>query len=126
MTGKEKCKILKEIRNKIALLNEIDFVSSECDYEGECQGFCPKCDSEAHFLDKELQNRADMGYRINLSPLNDLSIFDIIDTSDGKIVDSSLEIDERLKEYIVLPENENVEIEGLLGDIVPDDFDDIW
>lgn len=61
MTGKEKCKILKEIRNKIAQENGIDFVASECTFEGECAGHCPQCDSEALFLENALKKLGKLG-----------------------------------------------------------------
>ena len=55
MTGKEKCKKLKRFRNILAKANGIDFKSKECDFEGECPGYCPACDEEILFLEKELQ-----------------------------------------------------------------------
>ena len=36
MKGKEKCKILREIRRKIAEENDIPFVTRDCPYQGEC------------------------------------------------------------------------------------------
>ena len=38
MLGKEKCRILKEIRQKIADENDIPYVTHECKYQGECKG----------------------------------------------------------------------------------------
>ena len=46
MSGKNKCKILKEIRQKIADENDIPFVTAECQFQGECSGTCPKCEAE--------------------------------------------------------------------------------
>ena len=46
MNGKSKCKILKEIRKRIAEENDIAYVTSECQYQGECSGTCPKCEAE--------------------------------------------------------------------------------
>lgn len=54
MNGKSKCKILKEIRKEIARANNIEFVTAECKYKGECLGTCPKCEEEVRFLDFEL------------------------------------------------------------------------
>jgi hypothetical protein len=57
MNGKSKCKILKEIRRQIAAENDIEFVTSECKYQGECTGTCPKCEAEVRYLEKELAKR---------------------------------------------------------------------
>lgn len=54
MNGKSKCKILKEIRKEIARANNIEFVTAECKYKGECLGTCPKCEEEVRFLNSEL------------------------------------------------------------------------
>lgn len=57
MTGKEKCKILKKIRQEIANENGIEIVTSECKHKGECKGTCPKCEAELAYLEKELRNK---------------------------------------------------------------------
>ena len=54
MNGKSKCKILKDIRKKIAQDNEIPYVTSECKYQGDCSGTCPKCEAELRYLENEL------------------------------------------------------------------------
>ena len=46
MRGRQKCKILKEIRQRIADENDIPYVTRECSYQGECTGTCPRCESE--------------------------------------------------------------------------------
>ena len=56
MNGKSKCKILKDIRKKIAEDNDISYVTSECKYQGECSGTCPKCEAEVRYLEEELAN----------------------------------------------------------------------
>ena len=65
--GKEKCKILREIRIKIAKENNIPFNTKECDFKGECMGTCPKCDSELVYLQNEINKRSSMGKVIALS-----------------------------------------------------------
>ena len=55
--GKHKCKILKEIRRQIAQANDIEFVTSECSYKGNCSGTCPKCESEVQYLEQQLRKR---------------------------------------------------------------------
>lgn len=44
--GKQTCKILKDIRRQIAEANDIEYITSECQYKGDCTGTCPKCESE--------------------------------------------------------------------------------
>lgn len=61
MNGKSKCKILKDIRRQIAADNDIDFVTSECKYQGECSGTCPKCEAEVRYLEQELAKRQNAG-----------------------------------------------------------------
>ena len=69
MKGKEKCKILKEIRQKIATENDIPFVTSECKHQGDCRGTCPKCEAELLYLENELAKRRMLGKRIAVAGL---------------------------------------------------------
>ena len=69
MLGKKKCRILKEIRQKIADENDIPYVTHECRYQGECKGTCPKCESELRYLEKQLAARAAAGKRIAIAAL---------------------------------------------------------
>ena len=59
--GKQTCKILKEIRKQIAEENDIELVVSECTYQGDCLGTCPKCEAEVLYLERELEKRQRMG-----------------------------------------------------------------
>ena len=61
MKGKNKCRILKEIRQKIADENDIPYVTRECTYQGECRGTCPKCEAELRYLEQELEKRRRLG-----------------------------------------------------------------
>ncbi len=69
MYGKQKCRILKEIRRKIADENDIPFVTAECRHKGECTGTCPRCESELQYLEQQLKNRASLGKKIKLAAL---------------------------------------------------------
>lgn len=69
MTGKSKCKILKEIRREIARNNSIEFVTSECKFQGDCTGTCPKCEAEVRFLEQELLKRQRAGKAVVLAGL---------------------------------------------------------
>ena len=69
MLGKQKCKILKEIRQKIADENDIPYVTRECTHKGECRGTCPSCESELRYLERELAARQSLGKRVAVAAL---------------------------------------------------------
>ena len=69
MLGKQKCKILKEIRQRIADENDIPYVTRECRFQGECSGTCPRCESELRYLEQQLKLRASMGKRVAVTAL---------------------------------------------------------
>lgn len=69
MNGKQKCKILKEIRAEIARNNDIEFVTSECKHKGDCLGTCPKCEAELRYLEKELEKRQRLGKTVAVAGL---------------------------------------------------------
>ena len=70
MKGKEKCKALKELRQKIAESNDISFAVSECSHKGDCKGTCPKCDAELKYLERELDKKRKLGKSIVLAGLS--------------------------------------------------------
>lgn len=61
MNGKSKCKILKDIRREIAKQNDIEYITSECKFQGECSGTCPKCEAEVKYLEDALAKRKNAG-----------------------------------------------------------------
>ena len=69
MRGKNKCKILKEIRQKIADENDIPYVTRECSYHGDCSGTCPKCEAELRYLEQELEKRRAMGKAVAVAAI---------------------------------------------------------
>ena len=69
MLGKQKCRILKEIRQRIADENDIPYVTSECRHQGHCSGTCPKCESELRYLENQLQKRVSLGKRVTVAAL---------------------------------------------------------
>ena len=73
--GKQTCKILKEIRRQIAEANDIEFVTSECRYKGDCLGTCPKCEAEVRYLEQQLRERASMGKSVALAGISAGLIF---------------------------------------------------
>ncbi len=68
--GKQTCKILKEIRWQIAEANDIEFVTAECRYKGDCLGTCPKCEAEVRYLEQQLRKRQLMGKAVVLAGLS--------------------------------------------------------
>ena len=107
MTGKEKCKILKEIRNMFAKENGIDFVASECTFEGECVGHCPKCDSEALFLENELRK---IGKADKIDDIETVAAL-------SSCVSGMLKVEDDIF-------NNEHDTDTLMGDIIPDDFNE--
>ena len=69
MPGKKKCKILREIRQKIADENEIPLVTEECRYKGDCRGTCPKCEAELRYLEQQLEKRRALGKKVTVSAM---------------------------------------------------------
>ena len=62
--GKEKCRILKEIRAEIAKANDIEWITSECKHQGNCKGTCPKCEQEVRELEEALAKREALGKKV--------------------------------------------------------------
>ena len=56
-TGKEKCEILRRIRQDIAERYDLQYTPSECKHQGDCAGTCPKCDAELEDLQRQLESR---------------------------------------------------------------------
>ena len=56
-TGKQICDILKSIRKEIAEQYNLDYKPSECYFEGDCVGFCEKCDAELRDLERQLMKK---------------------------------------------------------------------
>lgn len=70
MTGKEKCRILKDIRRQIAQKNDIELVVKECTHKGDCMGTCPHCESEVRYLEAELEKRRSLKKKIALAGIS--------------------------------------------------------
>ena len=68
--GKKTCKILKEIRTQIAEKNDIEYVTSECGFQGECKGTCPKCEEEVRYLENELRKRQQLGKVVTIAGIS--------------------------------------------------------
>ena len=62
--GKKKCEILKTIRCQVAKKNGIPYTHTECTYQGECRGTCPKCEEELRYLTRELEKLKKSGKQV--------------------------------------------------------------
>ena len=65
--GKQTCRILKEIRRQIAEANDIELITSECTFRGDCLGTCPKCEAEVRYLEQQLRARSVAGKAVALA-----------------------------------------------------------
>jgi hypothetical protein len=52
---------IKRDSQQIADKNEIEYTATECHFEGECEGTCPKCDAELRYIENELNKRKHFG-----------------------------------------------------------------
>ena len=68
--GKKTCKILKEIRREIAKQNDIEYITQECGFKGECKGTCPKCEAELRYLENELRKRRQLGKAVTIAGIS--------------------------------------------------------
>lgn len=73
--GKETCRILKELRHKIAEANDIVLETSECRFKGDCTGTCPRCESEVRYLERQLAAHRRAGKAVRLAGLAAGAIF---------------------------------------------------
>ena len=64
--GKSTCKVLKDIRQKIADTNGIRYVPKECNFKGECKGTCPACEAEIRYLEDELRRKQRNGFAVKI------------------------------------------------------------
>ena len=55
--GKQTCKILKHIRQQIAIENDLFYVTSQCKHKGDCAGTCPTCEAELRYLEEQLATK---------------------------------------------------------------------
>lgn len=54
MDGRTRCNKLKSIRKGLADKLGVDLHQTECTYEGECRGTCPKCKQEEQILNRAI------------------------------------------------------------------------
>ena len=133
MNGKSKCKILKDIRRQIAAENDIHLVISECKYQGDCSGTCPKCEAEVRYLEQELRKRQLAGKAIAVAGIAAALVVSSAGCASFQTGGDPLPIpggiicppettlpDEPLMGVPPLPPETSIPDEPLMGDPVPD------
>ena len=59
--GRFICDTLKAIRLDIARANGIEYAPAKCHHKGDCLGTCPACESEVHYLEREIARKRSLG-----------------------------------------------------------------
>lgn len=67
--GKRICKVMKELRKRIADANEIPYVIEECPYKGDCLGTCPKCEADLRYLTEAIDAKEKQGKTVTIEGL---------------------------------------------------------
>ena len=65
--GRAICKVLKDVRQKIANENGISYQPKECHHMGDCAGTCPVCEEEIRYLEHELKARKGNGFGMKVA-----------------------------------------------------------
>ena len=100
MKGKDKCRILKEIRQQIAEKNDIAWTVSECSHKGECRGTCPKCESEVRKLERELEIRRKLGKAVAITGVSAACMAGLTACSMEEVVDCAENFAEEVRTLI--------------------------
>lgn len=128
MKGKDKCKILKQIRSDIAKANDIPLEIPECTHKGDCKGTCPRCEAEVKYLERQLADRRKRGFKIavagisaGLVALNAASC-DIIDEISSRVGGDALQGDMIVEHSDgIMPPPDTVEFGGEMADTLEGD-----
>ena len=94
--GKAVCEALKDVRRKIAQVNDINYSPGECHHEGECAGTCAACEKEVRFLENQLRLRRLAGKTVRVAGVS-LGIVAVL----GSCVSSETAGFKRLPRYIL-------------------------
>ena len=115
MNGKEKCALLRQIRQQIAAENEINLNTVACTFEGECRGTCPRCESEVRFLEEQLEKRRNLRKKIALAGI---SAGLVVSLTGCSVIDAVLRPEEQQTTGIMPVQTEEA---VLMGDIAFED-----
>lgn len=80
-TGKKKCDTLKAIRRQIAERYKLEYNPSECTYEGDCLGTCPKCEEELRSLQTQLEEKGIRDIDLNIEIDNENNVIESEETT---------------------------------------------
>ena len=133
--GKEKCRILKQIRAEIAKQNDIAWVVEECSHKGDCRGTCPKCEAEVRQLERALERRAALGKTVAVVGISAGLSLSVIGCENPFAVQGNMQIDGALMppetsdhtdstqiefDGVEIPGDDTVAVteESLMGDVV--------
>jgi len=123
MKGKNKCKLLKQIRRKIAESNDIEFVTSECKFQGDCTGTCPKCEEEVRYLEQQLALRRASGKKLLVAGVAAAMLVGSTGCADSEapaVPFTGPEIENTIMGRTPMrPGGETTEPEALLGEVLP-------
>ena len=123
MRGKDKCRILKDIRRQIAEENDIEWAVSECSHKGECKGTCPKCESEVRKLEQELSLKRRIGKTVALAGISAACVTGLTACSLEDVVDYGQGLIDEIKDYIrEKKEPETYILEGEVPLYIEDDL----
>ena len=100
MNGKDKCRILKDIRRQIAEQNDIEWVVSECKHKGNCKGTCPKCESEVRHLEEALARRRKLGKVVAVAGVSAACMAGLTACSMDDVVEYGTEIVDQIRDVI--------------------------
>lgn len=68
--GKETCRALKDLRQRIADANDIAYTPTECHHKGDCAGTCPACEAEVQYIEQQLSLRRMLGKAVVVAGLS--------------------------------------------------------
>ena len=103
--GKNICKELKAIRRRVADENGIPLelpwategsqrpqIGDECQYDGPCDGTCPRCEAEVRYLEAELHRRMTLGKAAAVAGVA-LGLAAFTSCTEGKVTEGEIEPD---------------------------------
>jgi hypothetical protein len=120
--GKSTCKVLKEVRRKIADANGILLEERECTHKGDCAGTCPYCEAEVRYLERELSKRKSLGKAVAVAGIA-LSAVTMAGCATSEPASTNSDNASKTSIESLLPDNEfgNDSSEVVIG-MVDDDF----
>ena len=68
--GKQTCRALKDLRQRIADANDIAYTPAECHHKGDCAGTCPACEAEVQYIEQQLSLRRMLGKAVVVAGLS--------------------------------------------------------